>query len=309
MPDKKQEVILFLIFATAVFFLFFSVLPHDKQELKLSFRAPPADKQIEAFIKKVRESGVLPPVEEDLILDRSYDLISQDFNIVIEHSKTEQYLKFILSNLQKSFPEEWRNRFLRLRLYDDRFVGKLNNAFALPAGTIFVGVTQVLSAGSEAELAALLGHESSHFILRHTAKQRQISKNFTILEQKAFIRRDIQGSVLLDLTKQRLLGWLGFPGDLQIEIESQADKNSQMLLRSAGYNDLALVPLLERVEKLSKDKFLSAIMLKRVVDIKLNSEIIVLKKQKGKDYVVSKPEDLFLVRASLQQHLNDAALK
>ncbi|PIT98927.1 MAG: hypothetical protein COT74_11805 [Bdellovibrionales bacterium CG10_big_fil_rev_8_21_14_0_10_45_34] len=48
---------------------------------------------------------------------------------------------------------------------------KMVNAFALPAGTIFVTAPLISMADSEAELAGVIGHEIGHIKARHTAER------------------------------------------------------------------------------------------------------------------------------------------
>jgi len=48
---------------------------------------------------------------------------------------------------------------------------KMVNAFALPAGTIFVTAPLIKMANSEAELAGVVGHEIGHVKARHTAER------------------------------------------------------------------------------------------------------------------------------------------
>lgn len=50
------------------------------------------------------------------------------------------------------------------------------NAFALPAGTIFVTAPLIAMADSEAELAGVLGHEVGHVKARHTAQRMDAAK-------------------------------------------------------------------------------------------------------------------------------------
>lgn len=45
------------------------------------------------------------------------------------------------------------------------------NAFALPAGTIFVTAPLIAMASNEAELAGVIGHEIGHVMARHTAER------------------------------------------------------------------------------------------------------------------------------------------
>lgn len=45
------------------------------------------------------------------------------------------------------------------------------NAFAMPAGTVFVTAPLIAMAGSEAELAGVVSHEIGHVVARHTAER------------------------------------------------------------------------------------------------------------------------------------------
>ncbi len=45
------------------------------------------------------------------------------------------------------------------------------NAFALPAGQVFVTAPLIALAASEAELAGVIGHEVGHVMARHTAER------------------------------------------------------------------------------------------------------------------------------------------
>lgn len=50
------------------------------------------------------------------------------------------------------------------------------NAFALPAGTIFITVPIIAMADSEAEIAGVIGHEIGHVTARHTAERMYVQK-------------------------------------------------------------------------------------------------------------------------------------
>ena len=53
------------------------------------------------------------------------------------------------------------------------------NAFALPAGTIFVTAPLLAMAETEAELAGVMGHEIGHVVARHTAERIEAEKKGT----------------------------------------------------------------------------------------------------------------------------------
>lgn len=53
------------------------------------------------------------------------------------------------------------------------------NAFALPAGTVFVTLPLVVAAETEAELAGVIGHEVGHVVARHTAERIEAERKGT----------------------------------------------------------------------------------------------------------------------------------
>jgi predicted Zn-dependent protease len=66
------------------------------------------------------------------------------------------------------------------------------NAFALPAGTVFVTAPLLAMADSEAELMGVLGHEVGHIQARHTAERMDKAKK----EQKKSLLYGIGGGLL-----------------------------------------------------------------------------------------------------------------
>ena len=66
------------------------------------------------------------------------------------------------------------------------------NAFALPAGTIFVTTPLIAMAETEAELAGVIGHEMGHIQARHTAERMEKAKR----EQSASWKYALGGGLL-----------------------------------------------------------------------------------------------------------------
>jgi predicted Zn-dependent protease len=84
---------------------------------------------------------------------------------------------------------------LRQRPYNYTFTvvkSKMVNAFALPAGTVFVTAPLIAMADTEAELAGVVGHEIGHIKARHTAER--ISKQKS--QQSKDILYGIGGALL-----------------------------------------------------------------------------------------------------------------
>jgi predicted Zn-dependent protease len=67
------------------------------------------------------------------------------------------------------------------------------NAFAMPGGTVLVSVGLIRRLGSEAELAAVLGHEIAHVVLKHQLAAIQSSLNS---DAWAGIGKDLAGEAI-----------------------------------------------------------------------------------------------------------------
>ena len=58
------------------------------------------------------------------------------------------------------------------------------NAFALPGGYIYIHRGLIAYLGSEAELAAVLGHEVGHVTARHSVRQQSQASAWNILARR-----------------------------------------------------------------------------------------------------------------------------
>ena len=128
----------------------------------------------------------------------------------------------------------------------------INNAFAIPGGYIYTTRQLVELMNNEAELGGVLGHETAHVALRHSARRQSNStKNQIVgilgallsgvvlgnsqagqLLQKGFL----QGSQLLTLSFSR-------------KQESEADTYGIKYLRGAGYDPRAMSTVLQNLAK------------------------------------------------------------
>lgn len=66
------------------------------------------------------------------------------------------------------------------------------NAFAMPAGEVFITAPIIAMAETEAEIAGVLGHEIGHVVARHTAERMYLAKK----EQKKMIGFGAIGAVM-----------------------------------------------------------------------------------------------------------------
>jgi predicted Zn-dependent protease len=108
------------------------------------------------------------------------------------------------------------------------------NAFALPGGQIYVTTGMMAFVQSEAELAAVLGHEISHVDLRHCVEHYQY--------QETLRKAGAGGAGWMVELAHRLIT-MGFTQDQ----ERDADSNGLRLAIAAGYQPEAAAQLFERM--------------------------------------------------------------
>lgn len=124
---------------------------------------------------------------------REGDNAGQKVDLSVEQEK--QLTKEALAEMKKDYPAV-KNR--ELQAYIERLGHKIVNAnnlnnrpytynftavdsdqinaFALPAGEVFITAPIIAMADSEAEIAGVLGHEIGHVVARHTAERMYVAK-------------------------------------------------------------------------------------------------------------------------------------
>jgi tetratricopeptide (TPR) repeat protein len=99
---------------------------------------------------------------------RSYDATIERSGQIYEDPRATAYLQGVMDRLYPEFKGK-----IHVHLYDSTQL----NAFALPNGSIYFNIGLLARIGSEAQLAAVLGHEAAHFIEKHSFRQRVSAKN------------------------------------------------------------------------------------------------------------------------------------
>ncbi|HKV28665.1 MAG TPA: M48 family metallopeptidase, partial [Candidatus Acidoferrales bacterium] len=124
------------------------------------------------------------------------------------------------------------------------------NAFALPGGFVYVNRGVIENADSEAQLAAVMAHETSHVALRHGTNQatKAYGAQAGLSVVGALIGGDRAAAVI-----EQLLGGVGVPLvflKMSRTDESQADILGAQILHDAGYDPQAMADFYEKLEKL-----------------------------------------------------------
>ncbi|MCF7820871.1 MAG: M48 family metalloprotease [Mariprofundaceae bacterium] len=132
--------------------------------------------------------------------------------------------------------------FYRFHVVDDGTI----NAFALPGGYIYVHRGLLVHFNSEAELAAVLGHEIGHVTARHAVQRYTQAQayNLGMAVASVFVPiPDAAGQLSNILATAMIMGY-------GREQELESDELSLRYLTSAGYDANATIELLKTLERL-----------------------------------------------------------
>ncbi len=121
------------------------------------------------------------------------------------------------------------------------------NAFALPGGFIFVHRGLLARINSVDELAAVLGHETTHVAARHSAAQ--ISKE-KLINFLLFGVNIATGGVVQNYGQFINLGFVLAFNKFSRDYERQADSYGIIYMTRAGYNPLAFLSVLKQIKRL-----------------------------------------------------------
>ena len=170
--------------------------------------------------------------------------VYQQMPVLPDSSPETQYIRKLGKRLVATIPAQnsWPFEFHTVPQ-------KEINAFALPGGPMFVNVGTITAASSEAELAAVMGHEMSHVYMQHSAKQ----------QAKAQTTEEIAGiaGAILGSTEKGMIGSMAQEGlkfgteGLILKYsrtdEAQADHVGAIILYKAGYNPQAMADFFKKL--------------------------------------------------------------
>jgi predicted Zn-dependent protease len=125
------------------------------------------------------------------------------------------------------------------------------NAFALPAGGIYIHTGTILAAADVGELAGVIGHEVGHVVRRHVARNYARQRNTGILYQLASLAAAIfvGGSAAAGGQIVGELAAVAFVNTFTREAEEEADAFAVEVLPIAGYHPQGLVSFFETLQR------------------------------------------------------------
>lgn len=122
------------------------------------------------------------------------------------------------------------------------------NAFALPGGYIFIFRGLIEKVETDDELASVIAHEVAHVVARHSVKRLQGGLGFTILQ------------ILMAVAAPSVSNARGINaafGQLVMsysrEDEALADKIAVKYLRKAGFDPMAMISFLKKLQEVNRE--------------------------------------------------------
>ncbi|MEZ4288542.1 MAG: M48 family metallopeptidase [Polyangiales bacterium] len=162
-------------------------------------------------------------------------------------STVNAYVKCVADQVLTALPDagEWE-----VVVFDD----PTPNAFALPGGKIGVHTGLLPVAKTSGQLAAVIGHEISHVLLRHgneRASQQMIAEGVLTLAQSttAGLSSKQQGLIMQGLG---MGGQMGVLLPFSRKHESEADEYGQLIMAHAGFDPVEAVHLWMNMAELSQ---------------------------------------------------------
>ncbi|MEO0292608.1 MAG: M48 family metallopeptidase [candidate division WOR-3 bacterium] len=119
------------------------------------------------------------------------------------------------------------------------------NAFACPGGFIYVYSGLLETLDNEAQLAAVLSHEVSHLVARHSIKKLQNIYGYSILAQIA-LGEKAEGAAGTIVNIAATLILQGYSRDNEFE----ADRYGILYAKNAGYNPEGMIQVFEKFKKM-----------------------------------------------------------
>lgn len=131
------------------------------------------------------------------------------------------------------------------RVFDEDEV----NAFALPGGYIYVYKGLVDRVESDDELASVLAHEMAHVVARHSVKRLQGGLGYTLMQ----VLMVFSGTTTQDFGKiNAAFGQLIM--SYSREDEALADRMAVRYLKRAGYDPMAMISFLKKLQQVNKEE-------------------------------------------------------
>ncbi len=188
-------------------------------------------------------------VEDDVKIGTEYSAkVEKDFPILNDTVST-QYIQDVGRRLVNAIPSEFQEPQFR---YQFKIVNASDiNAFALPAGFLYVNRGMISAARNEGEMAGVMAHEISHAALRHGTAQ--ATKQSSVKNQILGIGAILGGAILGGQAGAQLGAMFaaGYQLRYSRQFETEADILGARIMADAGYDPRDLANMFKTISEQS----------------------------------------------------------
>jgi predicted Zn-dependent protease len=183
------------------------------------------------------------PAEEKQIGEKYAPEMEKQMGGEIENAELQSYINQVGQKIAKA--SHTPNAHFEYAALNDKAV----NAFALPGGYIYITRGMLEQLNSEAQLAAILGHETAHVTARHSAQAISEQIGMELLIGAISTEKTGQGVVTVAKLGSELI-------DLKYSRthESEADSIGLDYMVKAGYNPIGMAQTMEILQRKSGSK-------------------------------------------------------
>lgn len=189
-------------------------------------------------------------VEDDVKIGREYSAkVEKDFPI-LRDAESANYISDVGERLVSSIPREFQEPKFN---YNFKIVNARDiNAFALPAGYLYVNRGMIEAAKNEGEMAGVMAHEISHAALRHGTAQ--ATKQTSLKNQILGIGAILGGAILGGQAGAQLgaIFAAGYQLRYSRRYETQADLLGARIMADAGYDPRDLANMFRTISSQSE---------------------------------------------------------
>jgi len=173
--------------------------------------------------------------DQDIAIGRQYaPEVARQMGGKIEQQELQNYINNVGQRIAAVCQKpRWQYQYVALN-------DKTANAFALPGGYVFITKGMLEKLSSEAQLAAILSHETAHIVARHSSAQMSRQIGMEILLSAVTSESTSQGVLTAANLGRQIIG-LGYSR----EQESQADMAGIEYMVKAGYNPYGMLETMQ----------------------------------------------------------------
>ncbi len=193
-----------------------------------------------------RPAAAISFKEEDKLAREFMKYITARYELITDPMIT-QYVNSVGQKILSTMPpQHFKYHFYVIK-------DEVYNAFAIPAGHIFINSGLLAVMDSEDELAGILGHEMAHVICRHISKRIERSKKIDLATMTGMIAGIFLGAATRDPAALQTLtigsAAAGQSASLAYsrDDESQADQLGLTYTTNAGYSPQGLLTALKKI--------------------------------------------------------------